>query len=84
LTDDTTGARYKSESTCNGSLSRSAVGCTLETPSYVETTTLFAVIRTSGDAWVPSVMEEQSQSGTYAAFMNGLESEGFMVLGGPM
>jgi hypothetical protein len=51
--------------------------------SYVESTTLFAVIRTSGDALDPSrSMEGQSQWGTHAAFMNGLESEGFMVLGG--
>ena len=45
---------------------------------------LFAVIRTSGDAWDPSrSMEGQSRWGTHAAFMNGLEIEGFVVLRGP-
>jgi hypothetical protein len=51
----------------------------------MEAMTLFAVIRTRGDAWQPSLgLEDQFEWGAHATFMNGLESEGFVVLGGPL
>jgi hypothetical protein len=46
---------------------------------------LFAVIRTHGAAWRPSSpMEEQEDWDAHASFMNALESEGFVALGGPL
>jgi uncharacterized protein YciI len=46
---------------------------------------LFAVIRTRGDAWNASLgLEEQPQWDAHASFMNGLQQEGFIVLGGPL
>ncbi|HKX00474.1 MAG TPA: YciI family protein [Bryobacteraceae bacterium] len=46
---------------------------------------LFAVIRTHGAAWEPSLpLEGQSGWSAHAAFMDALEAEGFIVLGGPL
>ena len=46
---------------------------------------LFAVFRARGAAWDPSrSLEEQPQWHEHAAFMDGLEAEGFVVLGGPL
>lgn len=46
---------------------------------------LFAVIRTQGAAWRRSAsIEGQDDWEAHAAFMNGLEREGFVVLGGPL
>jgi uncharacterized protein YciI len=46
---------------------------------------LFAVIRTRGDAFDSALLlDEQSQWDAHAAFMNNLQSEGFVVLGGPL
>ena len=46
---------------------------------------LFAVIRVRGAAWDQSLpLEAQPAWPAHAAFMNGLEAEGFVVLGGPL
>lgn len=46
---------------------------------------LFAVIRSRGGAWQPQLpLEEQADWDIHASFMNALESEGFVVLGGPL
>lgn len=46
---------------------------------------LFSVTRSRGSAWEPTLpQEEQSEWAAHAAFMNGLEAEGFVVLGGPL
>jgi uncharacterized protein YciI len=46
---------------------------------------LFAVIRSRGGAWQASrPLEEQEAWDAHAAFMNSLEKEGFIVLGGPL
>jgi len=46
---------------------------------------LFAVTRTRGLAWDQSrAMEQQRDWRGHADFMNGLEREGFVVLGGPL
>lgn len=46
---------------------------------------LFAVIRTRGPAWLPDVrLEGQKEWQQHADFMNGLEAEGTVVLGGPL
>jgi uncharacterized protein YciI len=46
---------------------------------------LFAVIRSRGPAWNPSCpLEGQQDWDAHAAFMNALEKEGFVVLGGPL
>jgi uncharacterized protein YciI len=46
---------------------------------------LFAVIRSRGPAWDHSrALEEQRGWHEHAAFMNGLATEGFVVLGGPL
>ena len=51
----------------------------------VTTTQLFVVIRTRGAAWQASQsLEGQADWAGHASFMNGLASEGFVVLGGPM
>lgn len=45
----------------------------------------FAVIRTRGSAWQPSLpLEQQAGWEGHAAFMNSLVSEGFVLLGGPL
>jgi len=46
---------------------------------------LFAVIRSRGPAWNDAVpLDDQVQWKAHAAFMNGLQNEGFVVLGGPL
>lgn len=46
---------------------------------------IFAVTRKSGPRWDASRgLEAQEGWTTHAAFMNGLQSEGFVVLGGPL
>ena len=46
---------------------------------------LFAVIRTRGGACRPSAsLENQPNWEAHASFMNGLQQEGFVVLGGPL
>jgi hypothetical protein len=46
---------------------------------------LFAVIRSRGRAWQDSrPLEGQQDWDAHAAFMNALQSEGFVVLGGPL
>jgi uncharacterized protein YciI len=46
---------------------------------------LFAVIRGRGEAWQASLpMEKQEAWDAHAAFMNALEKEGFIALGGPL
>jgi uncharacterized protein YciI len=46
---------------------------------------LFAVIRTQGEAWRRSVpLENQPDWAAHASFMNSLQKEGFIVLGGPL
>ncbi len=46
---------------------------------------LFAVIRSHGPAWQASrSMEGQEDWNAHAFFMNALESQGFVVLGGPL
>lgn len=45
----------------------------------------FVVIRSRGPAWQPDVpMREQPAWDAHAVFMNGLASEGVVVLGGPL
>jgi uncharacterized protein YciI len=46
---------------------------------------VFAVTRKRGPRWDASRgLEAQESWTTHAAFMNGLQSEGFVVLGGPL
>jgi uncharacterized protein len=46
---------------------------------------LFAVIHTQGGAWQQSnPLERQPDWEAHASFMNGLQNEGFIVLGGPL
>jgi len=46
---------------------------------------LFAVIRSRGEAWQDSLrLEDQQSWDRHAEFMDALESEGFVVLGGPL
>lgn len=46
---------------------------------------LFAVTRTRGAGWNDALpMEEQEDWPSHAAFMNGLQAEGFVLLGGPL
>jgi uncharacterized protein YciI len=46
---------------------------------------LFAVTRSHGDAWQPLLpLEEQEAWSAHAAFMDALEAEGFVALGGPL
>ena len=46
---------------------------------------LFAVIRTRGGAWQDSYTLESQQDWTaHAAFMDALEKDDFVVLGGPL
>ena len=46
---------------------------------------LFAVIRSRGDAWSASLsLAGQAEWGAHASFMNSLQKEGLIVLGGPL
>jgi uncharacterized protein YciI len=46
---------------------------------------LFAVTRSRGPAWNPSLpLEQQDDWPAHAAFMNSLQAEGFVLLGGPL
>lgn len=46
---------------------------------------LFAVTRTRGSSWNSArALEEQEDWASHAKFMNGLQAEGFVVLGGPL
>jgi hypothetical protein len=46
---------------------------------------VFAVIRTQGAAWQSSCsIEEQKEWDAHASFMDALEKEGFVALGGPL
>lgn len=46
---------------------------------------LYAVFGTRGPAWRDGVaMEEQAEWRAHADFMNALEAEGFVLLGGPL
>jgi hypothetical protein len=46
---------------------------------------IFAVVRTKGSAWNHrQPMEQQVGWSSHASFMNGLEAEGFVLLGGPL
>ena len=46
---------------------------------------LFALTRTRGPSWNPArALEEQEDWAGHARFMNGLQAEGFVVLGGPL
>jgi uncharacterized protein YciI len=46
---------------------------------------LFAVIRRHGSGWQPGLpLERQTAWDAHAAFMDGLESEGCVVLAGPL
>ena len=47
--------------------------------------TLFAVVRTKGEAWDATVpMRSQQRWSEHAVFMDGLAAQGFIVLGGPL
>ena len=46
---------------------------------------IFAVIRTRGSEWQPSLpLEQQPDWNAHAAFMDALVSDGFVLLGGPL
>jgi len=46
---------------------------------------LFSVTRSRGSAWESTLpLEQQAEWADHAAFMNGLEADGFVVLGGPL
>lgn len=46
---------------------------------------LFAVTRSMGPAWNPSLpLEQQDDWRAHADFMNGLHADGFVLLGGPL
>ena len=46
---------------------------------------LFAVIRTRGPAWQPSLsLEGQTEWSAHARFMNNLAAKGAIILGGPL
>lgn len=46
---------------------------------------IFAVIRSRGDGWNPSLpLEQQQDWQPHAAFMNALKRDGFVLLGGPL
>ena len=46
---------------------------------------LFCVTRSRGSAWDGSLaMEQQAEWPAHAAFMDGLERQGFVVVGGPL
>ena len=45
----------------------------------------FAVLRTHGPSWDPArTMEEQTDWSAHASFMNALDEEGFVSVGGPL
>jgi uncharacterized protein YciI len=44
----------------------------------------FAVSRKAGPAWTPGGIYDQPAVSEHAAFMNGLATEGFILLGGPL
>jgi len=47
--------------------------------------TLFAVVRTKGQAWdVAKPMRSQPQWSEHALFMDRLAADGFVILGGPL
>jgi uncharacterized protein YciI len=47
--------------------------------------TFLVTLHRSGPAWEPSLpLAEQSDWPAHAAFMNGLEESGFIILGGPL
>ena len=46
---------------------------------------VFAVIRTRGETWKDGVpLEQQDEWEPHRVFMNALEAEGFVLLGGPL
>ena len=46
---------------------------------------VFAVIRTRGGAWQPELsLEQQADWRGHAAFMNALQRDGFVLVGGPL
>jgi len=46
---------------------------------------VYAVVRSRDSAWQRSLpLEKQANWSAHAAFMNGLASEGFVLLGGPL
>ena len=45
---------------------------------------LFAVIREAGPGWVPGGIHQQPAVGEHAAFMDGLASDGFVLVAGPL
>ncbi|MGA2590964.1 MAG: YciI family protein [Bryobacteraceae bacterium] len=46
---------------------------------------LFVVIRACGGAWQPALpLEGQQDWNSHASFMNALEKDGFVILGGPL
>jgi len=46
---------------------------------------LFVVIRARGDAWRPALpLEAQEDWAGHASFMDALERDGFVILGGPL
>lgn len=54
-------------------------------PRAVPSGRLFSVTRSRASAWVPAEPQEgQADWSGHADFMNGLESDGFVVLGGPL
>lgn len=51
----------------------------------MENTRIFAVIRARGGAWQPALsLEQQADWRGHAVFMNALQREGFVLLGGPL
>lgn len=54
-------------------------------PNWFLAMGLFAVVRTFGAGFQASLpLEQQAEWAAHAAFMNALESDGFVVLGGPL
>jgi len=51
----------------------------------MENSKIFAVIRTRGGAWQTAIgLEQQAEWGGHARFMNTLQKEGLVLLGGPL
>ena len=51
----------------------------------IKNMSLFAVVRTRGPAWQPSLpLESQLDWPAHARFMDALATEGFILLGGPL
>jgi len=62
-----------------------SIAQTAPTPAPARSGRLFAVTRSRGEAWDPALpMDQQAEWSEHAAFMNALEAEGFVVLGGPL